>query len=136
MSLAATTHYFHTAARLMDLGDRIETLLASPLREIKVQVSIEMDAGEIRTFFGWRVQHDNSRGPMKGGLRYHADVDAEEMVSLAALMTWKTAVMNLPFGGSKGGVAVDPASWRIESRSSASAKTTSVETTKLGRRTE
>src|SRR5450432_721544 len=109
MSLAATTHYFHTAARLMDLGDRIETLLASPLREIKVQVSIEMDAGEIRTFFGWRVQHDNSRGPMKGGLRYHADVDAEEMVSLAALMTWKTAVMNLPFGGSKGGVAVDPA---------------------------
>ncbi len=109
MSLAATTHYFRTAARLMDIGDRIETLLSSPLREIKVQLSIEMDAGEVRTFTGWRVQHDNSRGPMKGGLRYHADVDGEEMVSLASLMTWKTAVMNLPFGGSKGGVRVDPA---------------------------
>jgi glutamate dehydrogenase (NAD(P)+) len=109
MSLAATTHAFRTAARLMDLGDRVETLLSSPLREIKVQVSIEMDSGAIRTFPGWRVQHDNSRGPMKGGLRYHPDLDGEEMVSLATLMTWKTAVMNLPYGGSKGGVAVDPA---------------------------
>jgi glutamate dehydrogenase (NAD(P)+) len=109
MSLAATTHFFRTAARLMDLGDRIEGLLASPLREVKVQLSIEMDGGEVRTFSGWRVQHDNSRGPMKGGLRYHPSVDAEEMVSLATLMTWKTAVMNLPFGGSKGGVSVDPA---------------------------
>jgi glutamate dehydrogenase (NAD(P)+) len=109
MSLAATTHYFRTAARLMEIGDRVETLLASPLREIKCQVSIEMDGGEIRTFPGWRVQHDNSRGPMKGGLRYHPDLDGEEMVSLATLMTWKTAVMNLPYGGSKGGVAVDPA---------------------------
>ncbi len=109
MSLAATNHYFRTAARLMDLGGHIETLLSSPLREMKVQVSIEMDAGEVRTFSGWRVQHDNSRGPMKGGLRYHAGVDGEEMVSLASLMTWKTAVMNLPFGGSKGGIAVDPA---------------------------
>jgi glutamate dehydrogenase (NAD(P)+) len=109
MSLAATTHFLRTAARLMDLGDRIETLLSSPLREIKVQLSIEMDGGEVRTFSGWRVQHDNSRGPMKGGLRYHVSVDAEEMVSLATLMTWKTAVMNLPLGGSKGGVAVDPA---------------------------
>jgi glutamate dehydrogenase (NAD(P)+) len=109
MSLAATTHFFRTAARLMDLGDRIETLLSSPLREIKVQLSIEMDAGEVRTFPAWRVQHDNSRGPMKGGLRYHPSVDAEEMVSLATLMTWKTAVMNLPLGGSKGGVTVDPA---------------------------
>lgn len=109
MSLAATNHFFRTAARLMDLGDRIETLLSSPLREIKAQVSIEMDGGDVRTFPGWRVQHDNSRGPMKGGLRYHADVDAEEMLSLATLMTWKTAVMNLPFGGSAGGVAVDPA---------------------------
>jgi glutamate dehydrogenase (NAD(P)+) len=109
MSLAATTHFFRTAARLMDLGDRIETLLSSPLREIKVQLSIEMDAGEVRTFPAWRVQHDNSRGPMKGGLRYHVSVNAEEMVSLATLMTWKTAVMNLPLGGSKGGVAVDSA---------------------------
>jgi len=108
MSLAATSHYFRTAARLMDLGERIETLLSSPLREIKVQLTIETDAGEVRTFCGWRVQHDNSRGPMKGGLRYHPDVTGDEMVSLASLMTLKTAVMNLPLGGSKGGVAVDP----------------------------
>src|SRR5277367_5463299 len=109
MSLASTTHFLRTAARLMDLGDRIQTLLSSPLREIKVQLSIEMDAGEVRTFPAWRVQHDNSRGPMKGGLRYHPSVDADEMVSLATLMTWKSAVMNLPLGGSKGGVTVDPA---------------------------
>ena len=72
----ATNYYFRKAARIMDVGERIETLLATPLREVKVQVSIELDSGEIRTFIGYRVQHDNSRGPMKGGLRYHPTVDA------------------------------------------------------------
>jgi len=100
--------YFRKAARLMDVGERIETLLATPLREVKVQVSIELDSGEIRTFNGYRVQHDNSRGPMKGGLRFHPGVDAQECVELATLMTWKTAVVNLPFGGAKGGVTCDP----------------------------
>lgn len=100
--------YFRKAARLMDVGERIETLLATPLREVKVQVSIELDSGEIRTFNGYRVQHDNSRGPMKGGLRFHPSVDPSECVELASLMTWKTAVVNLPFGGSKGGVSCDP----------------------------
>ena len=66
-----TNYYFRKAARIMDVGEPIETLLATPLREVKVQVSIEMDSGEIRTFTGYRIQHDNSRGPMKGGLRYH-----------------------------------------------------------------
>src|SRR5277367_3014760 len=108
-SVESATYYFKKAARIMDVGERIETLLATPLREVKVQVSIELDSGEIRTFMGYRVQHDNSRGPMKGGLRFHPQVDADEMVSLATLMTWKTAVMNLPLGGSKGGVSVDPA---------------------------
>ena len=107
-SAEATSHYFKKAARIMDVGDRIETLLATPLREVKVQVSIELDNGEIRTFTGYRVQHDNSRGPMKGGLRYHPDVDQEEVLGLASLMTWKTAVVNLPFGGAKGGIKVDP----------------------------
>ncbi|MGZ3457648.1 MAG: Glu/Leu/Phe/Val family dehydrogenase [Archangium sp.] len=101
-------HYFRKAARIMDVGERIETLLATPLREVKVQVSIELDSGEIRTFHGYRIQHDNSRGPMKGGLRYHPSIGQEECAALASLMTWKTAVVNLPYGGAKGGIAVDP----------------------------
>ena len=100
--------YFRKAARIMDVGERIETLLATPLREVKVQVSIELDTGEIRTFHGYRIQHDNSRGPMKGGLRYHPSITQEECVALASLMTWKTAVVNLPYGGAKGGIEVDP----------------------------
>lgn len=115
MHAAEGTHYyFRKAARIMDIGERIETLLATPLREVKVQVSLEMDSGEIRTFRGWRVQHDNSRGPMKGGLRFHPTVDAEESFSLAALMTWKTAVVNLPFGGAKGGIDCDPAQMSLK----------------------
>jgi glutamate dehydrogenase (NAD(P)+) len=101
-------YYVRKAARIMDVGERIETLLATPLREIKAQVSIELDNGEIRTFSAYRIQHDNSRGPMKGGLRFHPTITQEECVALASLMTWKTAVVNLPYGGAKGGIAVDP----------------------------
>ncbi len=107
-SAEVANHYFRKAARIMDVGERIETLLATPVREVKVQVSIELDNGEIRTFQGFRVQHDNSRGPMKGGLRFHPQVDQAEVLGLASLMTWKTAVTNLPYGGAKGGVQVDP----------------------------
>jgi glutamate dehydrogenase (NAD(P)+) len=103
-----TNYYFRKAARIMDVGTPIETLLATPLREVKVQVSIEMDSGDIRTFTGYRIQHDNSRGPMKGGLRFHPKLDQLECVSLASLMTWKTAVANLPYGGAKGGITCDP----------------------------
>jgi glutamate dehydrogenase (NAD(P)+) len=98
----------------MDVGERIETLLVTPLRELKVQVSIELDNGEIRTFQGYRCQHDNSRGPMKGGLRYHPQVDGEEVLGLASLMTWKTAVVNLPYGGAKGGITVDPSTLSLK----------------------
>ncbi|WP_375767489.1 glutamate dehydrogenase [Archangium gephyra] len=107
-ALEGIHYYFRKAARIMDVGERIETLLATPLREVKVQVSIELDNGEIRTFTGYRTQHDNSRGPMKGGLRYHPTITQDECVALASLMTWKTAVVNLPYGGAKGGIAVDP----------------------------
>jgi glutamate dehydrogenase (NAD(P)+) len=110
----AAQQYFTRAARIMDVGGRIETLLATPLREVKVQVSIELDNGEIRTFQGYRVQHDNARGPMKGGLRYHPRVDLDEVLALASLMTWKTAVVNLPYGGAKGGIAVDPATLSVK----------------------
>lgn len=104
----ATTWYFKKAARIMDVGQRIETLLLSPLRKVEIQVSIELDNGEIRTFPGYRVQHDNSRGPMKGGMRYHPSLTLEEIEGLASLMTWKTAVVNVPYGGAKGGITIDP----------------------------
>ncbi|HZI13785.1 MAG TPA: Glu/Leu/Phe/Val dehydrogenase dimerization domain-containing protein [Myxococcus sp.] len=107
-AVEGTNYFFRKAARIMDVGTPIETLLATPLREVKVQVSIEMDSGEIRTFLGYRIQHDNSRGPMKGGLRYHPALDQDECSSLASLMTWKTAVVNVPYGGAKGGIACDP----------------------------
>ncbi|AMV38624.1 Glu/Leu/Phe/Val family dehydrogenase [Planctomyces sp. SH-PL62] len=104
----ATSFYFDQAARLLDLSDNIRTLLVTPDREVRVEVVIEMDSGRIGNFIGYRVQHDNSRGPFKGGLRYHPLVDQDEARSLASLMTWKTALVDLPFGGAKGGVNCDP----------------------------
>ncbi len=104
----ATNYYFQEAARRMDLPANIEKLLVTPTRELQVQVSIERDNGEIETFIGYRVQHDDARGPMKGGLRYHPKVDLDEVRSLASLMTWKTAIVKVPFGGAKGGVVCDP----------------------------
>lgn len=104
----ASEIHFRRAAKLMDLSPSLAGLLWAPLREVRVQIPIELDSGELRTFSGWRIQHDNSRGPMKGGLRYHPGVDRDSMAGLAALMTWKTAVVNLPFGGAKGGIQCDP----------------------------
>jgi glutamate dehydrogenase (NAD(P)+) len=104
----AVSHYFNTAADELELTDNMRTLLATPKREVRVQIPIELDSGELRTFIGYRVQHDNARGPMKGGLRYHPEVDLDEVRSLASLMTWKTAVVNIPYGGAKGGIAVNP----------------------------
>ncbi|MEM6532439.1 MAG: Glu/Leu/Phe/Val dehydrogenase dimerization domain-containing protein [Myxococcota bacterium] len=108
MSIEWTNHFFRRAADVLDLPDRIEQLLITPLRELKVEISFERDNGQIQTLVGFRIQHDRARGPMKGGLRYHPAVDPEEVQSLASLMTWKTAVVNIPYGGAKGGIAVDP----------------------------
>lgn len=102
--------FFHQAADHLGLSARMRTLLLTPERDVKVQVAIRLDSGEIETFIGYRVQHDNARGPMKGGLRYHPQVDDAEVRTLAQLMTWKTAVVDLPYGGAKGGIAVDPRS--------------------------
>jgi len=107
-STEASQYYFDQAARELDLSPAMRRLLLTPRREVKVQIAIPLDNGEVGTFLGFRVQHDNSRGPFKGGLRYHPHVDAEEVNSLAQLMTWKTAVVDLPFGGAKGGIGVDP----------------------------
>lgn len=104
----ATNHYFHRAARLLNLSDWSVHQLLTPFREIKVECSIVRDDGTVSTYTGYRVQHDNSRGPMKGGIRYHHEVDPDEVNALASLMTWKTAVANLPYGGAKGGINVDP----------------------------
>ncbi len=105
----ATTLYFNAAADALQLTDNMRRLLITPKREVQVQVPVEMDNGRLTTLIGYRVQHDNSRGPMKGGLRFHPEVDLDEVRSLAALMTWKAAVVNLPYGGAKGGISVDPA---------------------------
>jgi glutamate dehydrogenase (NAD(P)+) len=104
----ATNYFFDQAASLLDLTDNMRTMMITPDRELRVEVAIEMDSGQIGNFIGYRVQHDNARGPFKGGLRYHPHVDQDEARSLASLMTWKTAVVDLPFGGSKGGMNCDP----------------------------
>lgn len=106
----STEIYFHTAADHLDISNRMRTLLLTPERDVKVQIAIRLDNGEIGTFVGYRVQHDGARGPMKGGLRYHPQVDDNEVQTLAQLMTWKTAVVDLPYGGAKGGIAVEPRS--------------------------
>ena len=103
-----TNRFFDEASRRMELSPAIERLLVTPHREVQVQVAIERDDGSVATFLGYRVQHDGTRGPMKGGLRYHPAVNLDEVRSLASLMTWKTAVVNLPYGGAKGGVTCDP----------------------------
>jgi glutamate dehydrogenase (NAD(P)+) len=105
----ATQYFFDTAAERLNLSDSIREVLLMPKREVQVQVTIERDNGELATYVGFRVQHDNSRGPMKGGLRYHPEVNLDEVRSLASLMTWKTAVVDLPYGGAKGGIGVNPA---------------------------
>ena len=104
----ATNHYFDKAAARLDLTGNMRTLMITPDRELRVEVAIEMDSGEIGNFIGYRVQHDNARGPFKGGLRFHPHVDQDEARSLASLMTWKTAVVDIPFGGGKGGMNCDP----------------------------
>jgi glutamate dehydrogenase (NAD(P)+) len=103
----ATNHYFQQAASILGLTDNMRVLMETPERELRVEVAIELDSGQIGNFIGYRVQHDNARGPFKGGLRYHPTVDEDEARSLASLMTWKTAVVDIPFGGGKGGVNCD-----------------------------
>ena len=108
MSFENAKRYFSDAARIMDLPPGIERLLVTPVRQLKVGVSIEMDDGSVGVFEGFRIQHNEARGPFKGGLRYHPEVDEDEVNALASLMSWKTALVGVPFGGAKGGIQVDP----------------------------
>ncbi|KAK4770134.1 hypothetical protein SAY87_030666 [Trapa incisa] len=107
-ALVATNRNFKLAARLLGLDSKLEKSLLIPFREIKVECTIPKDDGTLASYVGFRVQHDNARGPMKGGIRYHPEVDPDEVNALAQLMTWKTAVANIPYGGAKGGIGCNP----------------------------
>lgn len=106
--LEESHQYFLKAARLLDLEDKIKDILLTPKRVVKVELVTEDRHGGIKHHLGYRVQHDNSRGPMKGGLRYHPTVNEEEATALANLMTWKTAIVDVPYGGAKGGINCNP----------------------------
>ena len=99
---------FDRAADRLGLPDGCREMLRRPWRELQVQVPVRMDNGGIQVFSGYRVQHNAARGPYKGGVRYHPDAGLDEVRALASLMTWKTALVNIPFGGAKGGVQCDP----------------------------
>jgi glutamate dehydrogenase (NAD(P)+) len=99
---------FEGAARILNLEPGIWEMLTHPKRQIIVSCPVQMDTGEIEVFTGYRVQYNVTLGPAKGGIRYHPDVTLDEVTTLAAWMTWKCAVAQLPFGGGKGGVICDP----------------------------
>ncbi len=99
---------FDQAARLLNLDDGMRKVLASPAREITVHIPVQLDDGRLEVFTGYRVQHSIARGPGKGGIRFAPDVTLDEVRALASWMTWKCAVVNIPFGGAKGGVICDP----------------------------
>src|SRR5918998_5083246 len=99
---------FMQAADRLHLDEGMKQILAHPKRELTVQFPVRMDDGSYRVFTGHRVQHSLTRGPAKGGIRYHPDVTLDEVKALAMWMTWKCATVGIPYGGAKGGVIVDP----------------------------
>ena len=106
--LEAVHCYFHQAADVLDLTPKVRDILFMPARVIKVAFVEEDDAGKLMHFTGFRVQHNNARGPFKGGLRYHPTMNEDHVSALANLMTWKTAIVDVPYGGAKGGIDCDP----------------------------
>ena len=104
------TTLFEWTADQLGLEEEVRLLLRRPYRELHVEVPVRMDDGSVRVFPGYRVQHNGARGPYKGGVRFHPEADLDEVRTLAALMTWKCALVDLPFGGAKGGVQCDPGS--------------------------
>ena len=105
---AVAQQQFDHAAEKLDLDDGMRRVLRVPQRELTVNFPVTMDDGHVEVFTGYRVQHNVSRGPGKGGIRYHQDVTIDEVRALAMWMSWKCAVVNIPYGGAKGGVIVDP----------------------------
>jgi glutamate dehydrogenase (NAD(P)+) len=107
-AFSAVRGFFEQAAERLGLELSLREALSTPAREITVQLRVPTDYGGFKVFRGWRVQFNNGRGPFKGGIRFHESVTLDEIRTFAVLMTWKTALMNIPFGGAKGGVQVDP----------------------------
>ncbi|MEA2447080.1 MAG: glutamate dehydrogenase [Actinomycetota bacterium] len=104
----AASYFFYESADRLNLEQEMREILASSYRELAVQVPVVMDDGHRMVFRGYRIQHNGARGPYKGGIRYHESADLDEVRALAALMTWKNALIDVPFGGAKGGVQCDP----------------------------
>ncbi len=104
---------FDKVAKLINLESGVSSVLRWPLREFRFQIPVRMDDGRIQVFFGYRVQHNDARGPSKGGIRFHPSETLDTIRALAMWMTWKCAVADIPLGGGKGGVAVDPATLTI-----------------------
>ena len=103
-NLEIVRHYFDIACDRIDLRDDLRTVFWSPYREVSVQIPIKLSDGKVHVYSGYRIQHNGARGPYKGGVRFHPEVDIDEVRALASLMSWKTAIVNVPFGGAKGGV--------------------------------
>jgi len=104
----AVNHFFMRAAEVDRLSDAAIAVLSGTFRELRAQIAVRRDNGDMLAVHGYRVQHNGARGPYKGGIRYHPHADLEEVRALASLMTWKTALVDVPFGGAKGGVQIDP----------------------------
>jgi glutamate dehydrogenase (NAD(P)+) len=104
----AATYFFNRAARKLELDEEMREVLATSYRELAVQIPVRRDDGRLEVFRGYRIQHNGARGPYKGGIRYHESADLDEVRALAALMTWKNALIDVPFGGAKGGVQCEP----------------------------
>ena len=102
-------HWFDRAADRLGLRDDVAQVLRTPYREVRVQIPIRLGDGQTHVFSGYRVQHNGARGPYKGGIRFHPEVDLDEVRALAELMTWKTAIVEIPYGGAKGGDRHRPA---------------------------
>ena len=107
------TRQFNKAADLMGLDSEIRKILSRTTNEIIVNFPVKLDDGRIEMFRGYRVQHNSALGPYKGGLRYHPSVDIDEVRALATWMTWKSAIINIPFGGAKGGIQFDPSDYSL-----------------------
>lgn len=110
---AAVLERLDDAVKLAGIDADVHRMLRTPRRVLEVAVPVRMDSGQVEVFTGWRIHHNTTRGPAKGGLRFHPQLDAREVAALAADMTFKTAVANLPFGGAKGGVRCDPTTLSI-----------------------
>ena len=106
-SITASSGSYQRAVELLGLKPEIARALEMPDRELTVEVPFRLDSGEVESLVGFRVQHNNTRGPFKGGIRYHHHVDLAEVRSLATLMTWKTSLIDIPYGGGKGGIQID-----------------------------